>query len=143
MTGGYESWKRFKRDIEVYIPHKPFHTFWDVEPCYTNDIDGNVIGLNLRNMDVQHIPDSIMGLRYLKKLLLSSNNLTDITALQGLTNLDELWLNDNQLTDITALQGLTNLTKRITCLAPFLTRTSRTQKEKFAAKTRRRKGVLL
>lgn len=52
---------------------------------------------------------TVAGLTQLKKLDLSYNGLTDVSALKTLTKLEELLLNENQLTDISALENLKQL----------------------------------
>ena len=51
----------------------------------------------------------LSGLTGLRDLRLSSNWISDVTALSGLTGLTSLWLDRNSVSDVTALSGLTNL----------------------------------
>ena len=55
---------------------------------------------------------NITGLEYCKNLetlILSYNQITDVSPLSGLTNLETLDLDENQITYVSSLSGLTNL----------------------------------
>jgi hypothetical protein len=67
--------------------------------------------------EIEEIPETITikGVEYstanLEYLILSDNQISDISALSGLSHLHYLDLNNNQVGDITALGGLTKLTE--------------------------------
>jgi len=65
--------------------------------------------LHLRNCRLKTIPEELFELEWLETLDLSSNRITDISALKKLTGLKYLYLNSNEITDISALERLTEL----------------------------------
>lgn len=61
-------------------------------------------------IDVRIDAEALKALKALKLLVLSNNEISDISILQTLTNLTSLYLSNNKISDISALQTLTNLT---------------------------------
>ena len=69
------------------------------------------LGLDYQNIrDLVEIVSALSGMPNLKRLDLSSNDISDLSPLSGLTNLTELYLGGNFISDLSPLSGLTNLT---------------------------------
>ncbi|MCP5053096.1 MAG: hypothetical protein GY940_38370 [bacterium] len=77
---------------------------------YSLDENGNVNSLNLGNLNLERLPQSLSKFRYLRILRLRDNQLTDISGLQGLSSLTTLYLYNNLFSDISPLKELHNLT---------------------------------
>jgi len=77
---------------------------------YAVDEAGNVTGLNLDKLNLQHLPQSLAAFSHLEKLSLFDNELIDLSLLQKMTGLTALGLGENKLMDITPLRNLTRLT---------------------------------
>jgi len=126
--------KEILKQIEIQIGKKlepvPLKEIKGSKNGFAIDKAGNVVGLNLYNCNIKHIPDlsgfseliylslannkitnliPLSSLTKLKKLRLQNNHIKDLTPLNTLTNLSGLWLNTNQITDLTPLSALTNL----------------------------------
>jgi internalin A len=77
---------------------------------YTVDAMGSVVGLSLSLCKLSNLPSlTLEKLTQLKILVLTNNQINDISALEKLTLLIELYLNNNQISDISALEKLTLL----------------------------------
>ncbi len=74
---------------------------------------------------ITSLPSTSLCWPYLKKVVLDSNQITDLSPLAGLTNLQLLSCDFNQIIDLSPLAGLTNLQKyycnsnQITDLSPI------------------------
>ena len=77
---------------------------------YVVDIQGQVIGLTLKNKKIDNI-DPLIRLNQLKELDLSKNKLHDIRSLGELKLLNRLDLSENQIFDIDFLKDLKQLEK--------------------------------
>ena len=65
--------------------------------------------LNLSNLQLTELPETLAKCTQLEVLNLYSNQLTDVSPLSGLTQLTQLYLSDNQLMDVSPLAELTGL----------------------------------
>jgi small GTP-binding protein len=74
------------------------------------DQNGNVIGLNLHDMELKSVPLKVLKFKYLKKLSFKDNRLEDISMIEKLTDLTSLTVLWNHASDISALQVLSQLT---------------------------------
>jgi predicted ATP-binding protein involved in virulence/Leucine-rich repeat (LRR) protein len=79
------------------------------KPGFSSDKKGNVIGLNLFEINLKPFSTSISKFKNLRKLNLLRTQLHDISFLEGLVDLTELSLSGNQITDISPLRELINL----------------------------------
>jgi len=117
-----ESERQALVDLKYLTGHRWFnitcsHIRWNMEsPCDFYGVecgqDNKVVGLNLHEFGLGgNIPECIRNLSYLKKLILSSNNLMTISPEIGqLEKLEILDLSNNPLTDLPPeIYSLTNL----------------------------------
>lgn len=76
---------------------------------YSEDPDGNIIGLNLNKSKISDI-SFLTGLDCLYYLYLQGNKISDIFALKAMKRLTHLDLSNNSIEDFSPLSDLTNLT---------------------------------
>jgi internalin A len=65
--------------------------------------------LNLSNYNLSSIPKSILGMHWLHSLILSNNQIEDISLIGTLKNLESIYLSNNRITDASSLNGLPKL----------------------------------
>ncbi|MER0439181.1 COR domain-containing protein [Emticicia sp. W12TSBA100-4] len=97
---------------------------WGFEIYDYMSLDGKVISILLTHNQITDIT-SLSNLKNLSVIFLSDNQITDISPLANLKGLRELYLSGNQITDISPLKNLVNLSKvylennRITDVSPL------------------------
>jgi internalin A len=112
MTSDLELIKQLEKEIGIKLEERKLEEIDEYNKHgYASGENGEVVGLNLDEIELKPVPVSVSKLRHLKKLSLYDTKLTDISFLQGLSNLTHLNLIDNQITDISFLQGLSKLTE--------------------------------
>ncbi|MFC2146554.1 COR domain-containing protein [Acidobacteriota bacterium] len=95
--------KQIGRKLEQLYPEHIYE-----KNCYSINENGDVIGLNLMDIELSNI-SPLKELTQLTALDLGDNKITDISPLKELTQLTTLDLGDNQITDISPLKELTQL----------------------------------
>ena len=81
--------------------------------------------LDISGCNLKKLPKEIKKMTYIKELLISGNEITDLSPLSGLTNLRMLEVDNNEITDLSPISGLTNLEflsilySKITDLSPI------------------------
>ena len=112
MTSDRELIKRLEKETGRKLKERKFEDIGGYQQQgFAIGENGEVVGLNLEEIELKPVPVSLSKFHHLKKLSLNNTKLTGISFLQGLSNLTQLSLSDNQITDISFLQGLSNLTQ--------------------------------
>jgi internalin A len=110
MTSDMELIKQLEKEIGRKLDERKFENIeGETQQGFAIGENGEVVGLNLDEIELDPVPVSLSKFHHLKKLSLSNNKLTDISFLQGLSNLTQLDLWHNKITDISFLQELSNL----------------------------------
>ena len=110
MTSDRELIKQFEKEIGRKLEERKFEEIGVYKKQgYAIGDNGEVVGLNLDEIELKPVPVSLSKFHHLKKLKWINTKLTDISFLQGLTNLTQLDLWHNKITDISVLKGLRNL----------------------------------
>ena len=79
---------------------------------------------------ITFLPPNLSNLPLLKKLIINSNQISDLSIIASLTNLQQLWCASNQISDLSPIVSLTNLQKldcdsnQISDLSPITTLTN-------------------
>jgi small GTP-binding protein len=111
MSNDLELIKQLEIEISKKLKKRKFDEideFWI--NGFSTDENGHVIGLNLDNINLKHLPVTLLKFKHLQLLHLFRTELTDISFLQSLSDLTNLNLSRNEIIDISFLQGLKNLT---------------------------------
>ncbi len=108
----YQLWK----DLTQVLDHKPDFITWFRDSVALNlDFNGNckIIYIDLSNLQLSKLPESVTNLKNLEKLFLEKNNLIELPkSIENLRNLNELNLDKNKLTSLpNSIINLTNLEK--------------------------------
>jgi len=95
-TTDLERLKQLEKEIGRKLEKRKFEEIKDYNQGYALDENYNVVGLSLEHFGLKGLPKSLSRFRYIKKLKLNSNGLTDVSGLEGLVNLTKLNLGSNQ-----------------------------------------------
>lgn len=81
----------------------------DWEVVINRELEQKTGTLNLSNYELTTIPGKIVEMNWLHSLILTNNNIEDISVLGRLTNLESLYLSSNKVSAVGDLKGLSRL----------------------------------
>ncbi|MGD2090641.1 MAG: leucine-rich repeat domain-containing protein [Candidatus Aminicenantes bacterium] len=101
MTSDRELIKQLEKEIGRELYEREFENIHNFgERGFAIGENGEVVGLNLDEIELDPVPASLSKFHHLKKLSLLSTGITDISFLQGLSNLTYLYLMNNQIKEL-------------------------------------------
>jgi len=103
---------RLEKELNIVLNEvQKLDFLWAGKPEYTVNKLGQIIGLDISNLNLKQVPISLLddAFNFLEELDLSNNDIIDISNLKELKNITDLFISNNKIIDISALENLSNL----------------------------------